>query len=746
MRRIESMRRLVLLGCLSVFVVSAQESLKFADVLTDNMVLQRGKPLTVWGTAPAGVTVEVKLTQSREEVVAFVGQEALQRPEQKQRQTKAHPLIGEVRVSYTEDGPGTFKAVTQTATADSKGKWKLELGTHAASFKPTYLAAKSGDAKIAIQNLLIGEVWIASGQSNMEFANTRDKMWENNGLIFNGIRYAKVRGDYYRPRDSFVDDKTVYKKNAFDPWMVCEDGVAAGLPTVPYLFAQYLHRRLKVPVGIIDIAQSATSGCQWCARNQLEQMDSPTVNAELADHDKKSNNGKDGNRRGPASLFNARLYPIRHLTNAGVIYLQGEHEALQGKLAQYMKTFPGVINSFREALGDPKLPFGIITLQGFNGHAGYAVAREIHLQTHRRLPDTGYIVAHDIGGNIHPIWKRPLAERAVYWALRDVYQVFGGASKLRIKDVTFRGDKALVQFQVSKWVKGQWTDPKISGSKTNDQKPLTGFEIAGEDQNWVRARIELDQGASEGILLSHPLVPKPVAVRYGWCESPAGNLGSWEDPSPPYRSDDWPRVGKDAVPDRSQPGYISQAARGHLQRYAKKERLLESGLDVAIKDSYEQLIKRYAHPKGILQKTVNSMQEMMQAFDLERCKKQASVMGRHALHRIPCVYWVRDRYKPERRAKWGWLVERAALLPSLPEKMEQTLQQKAFATKLANLKKALAEMQAEIDKLPDQKEMNMDEVLDIAIPIMEAEKERLAKEEGLSPKQLKSGRLSKNPF
>lgn len=724
--------------------VSATEELSFADVLTDNMVLQRGKPITCWGRAAPGSQVEVLLTQTRESVEAFAGKAALVRPERKIPGKEGNPLIGKVRVAYIEDDPAPFKAVTKKVTADKNGKWETTLGAHAASFTPTYLAARAGDERIAIQNLLIGEVWIASGQSNMEWAWSRDKMWENKGLIFNGIRHAKVRGDSHIPRDSFVDSAVVERGAAFEPWIVCEDGAVDRVSSVAYLFAQYLHRRLKVPVGIINIAQGGSFSREWCARELLEQMGSPTVTESLKQYDAKlvaDEKAKYG--RGPSTLFNARLYPIRHMTVAGVIYLQGENEALSGDLPQYWKTFPGVIESYRTVLESPELPFGIITLQGFVG-GGYAVARAIHLETHEKTSGTGYIVAHDIGGSIHPSWKRPLSERAVYWALRDVYKVIDKASQTRIKDVSFQDAEALVTFETVELKDRAWTNAKAGLPKTNDQQAYAGFEIAGADRVWYRARITISGTSPQGLALSHPLVPRPVAARYAWCGFPCGNLGSWEDPVPPFRTDDWALTPADEVYD---PASVkpSPAELGYMQHNDRKDLSLENELKIAVADSYEQLTKRYAHPKGVLLTTVQAMQQLMQSFDARKCRELAPDLRSQALHKIPCRYWRRDRYSPARRAKWGWLIERVIRLADMPRQMDQALENQTIKTRIVQLRQALDDVQAELEKLPEPKAMTMDAMLDVVLPIMEAEKERLITEEGMDSKKLNKA-LNNNPF
>jgi sialate O-acetylesterase len=722
--------------------VDADEALRFADVLTDNIVLQRNKPITCWGWTAPGNQVEVLFTRSRDRVEAFAGKAALERPEQKPGGKAANPLIGQVRVGYIEDAPATLEPVTRKVTADASGRWETTLGKHEASFTPTYLAARSGDTRIAIQNLLIGEVWIASGQSNMEWSGTRDKMWENKGLILNGIRYAKVRGASTSTRESFVDDAAVKKGLAFEPWIVCEDGAVDRVSTVAYLYAQYLHRRLKVPVGIINIAQGGSFAREWCSRELLEKMDSPTVDAHLADFAEKQKVEESVNwRGGPTELYNARLYPIRKMTVAGVIYMQGENESLCGALPQYVKTFPGVIQSYREAIESPDLPFGIITLQGYGG---YQVAREIHFDTHKKTPNTGYIVAHDIGGNIHPSWKRPLAERAVYWALRDVYSVLDGVKQNRIEGVRYDGKYAMVDFVESQLKGGEWTAPKASSPRTNDQQPVAGFEISGEDRVWYRARIKTGSVGSKRIQLSHPFVPQPVAVRYGWGGFPCGNLGSWEDPIPPFRSDDWPIVADDVVATAST-GTLSPAEMNYLKKHERKNRELENGLKLAIVDSYEQLTKRYAHPKGMLLKTVGNMQELMQGFDAKKSEKLAPELQQHALHRIPCRYWRRDRYSPARRAKWGWLIERVIRLADMPQQMEQTLENEKIKSRIAQLQQALADLQTELEALPEPKAMTMDTMLDTVLPMMETEKDRLVAEEGMDPKKFNK-ELNKNPF
>lgn len=728
------------LVCFIAYSATADKTLRFADIFTDNMVLQRGKDLNCWGLAKPETKVEVLLTQSKDEVLTFAGEEALTRSEATAKKGSApNPGIGKVRVAYLEDQPAEFKSVTKTVTSDKDGLWEVKLGKQLATFTPTYLAVKSGDETVAIKNLLIGEVWVASGQSNMSWGNSRDKMWERKGLIFNGLRYVDVSGDSYVPRESL----------STNGWIVCEDGSVDNVSSVAYLFGQYLHRRLKVPVGIIKISMGGSFAREWCSRELLEKMDSPTVNENIKKHDEKvKNEPAKRDSRGPCSLFNARFYPFRKLDVAGVIYLQGENEALCGNLPQYWKTFPGVIESYRTAMKNPDLPFGIITLQGMGDSSGmgtssYSIAREIHQEVHKKTPNTGYIVAHDIGGGIHPNWKRPLAERAVYWALRDVYKVINGAKKTQIKKVSFADGKALVEFETLELKDGKWGNPKPVIPRTHNQDYMGGFMIAGADKKWFPGRIGSQQRPTMGLVISHPMVKEPVALRYAWDGWARAYLGESHDPVPPYRTDDWPITEKDEVIE-TESGKMSPAEKRYYAGNAKKNRKYDLPMQIAVAESPVVLAKRHVKPKDVLLSTLSTMEKLVENFDVEKYNKLAPELRIQALHKIPVRYWRRDRYSPARRAKWGWFIERVLRFETFPKDMEQTLNKPEVKEKLKELQKALANLKAELQKQPDAEEMDFDTMLDKILVVMDNEKERLTKE-GIDMQKHK-GELNNNPF
>jgi sialate O-acetylesterase len=718
------------LGCVLCFlawslgVLYSETELRFSNVLTDNMVLQRDKDLSCWGWAKPGSEVEVMLTQSRDEVIAFVGEKALDRVTGRQPKIVEHEKIGKVRLSYIDESSRVLKTINRTIKAGQNGKWIVKLGSHGASYSPTFLAAKSEGTGIAIKNLLIGEVWIASGQSNMRWKG-RANMWESEGLLPNAVRYASHQAGSSTPEDTIG-----YPVQ----WMKAEDGVAKTFSTIPYFFGKFLHERLKVPVGIINIAQGGSFSSEWCSREVLESANSPLISKSLKDYDQKAIDDPNFKGiRGPATLFNARLFPIRHLSVSGVIYLQGENEALSGTLVEYQKTFPGVIESYREALDRPDLPFGIISLQGMGAQKGYSIssysiARSIHLQTHLKTPNTGYIVAHDIGGGIHPNYKRPLSERAVYWALRDVYGVLGSVKKTRVKDVIFEKEKAIISFEEVTLKNGEWTEPKTVTPRANNQAPISGFMIAGENQVWFPGVVG-GSGELDGLTtlsISSPMVPKPAALRYGWEGWSRANLGPFYDPIPPYRSDDWPLLPKDELmsPDLDA---MPLGEKRYLESHETKARMLELPLNEGVAISAKNLALRHASPKKMMLSMLTGVEGLLDHFQSEKYEEMTQEWAEKAFHTIPPRYWRRDRMNPTRLAKWSWLMERALRFDTFASDMEKSLGEKEVMAKLQNLKDAIEEFKGELEALPEENVMTRPEMLDKFLPLAEKEKERLLK-------------------
>lgn len=576
---------LALLGC----AVAGEEepSLRFARVFGDHMVLQQGKPLRVWGWARPAAQVAVSITEDAKVAKPFL--EEVKQPAEEPKH--------EVRMGYVEVNALRFRPQQRTTKADGEGAWEVAFDPVAASFTPKFIVARSGDEGAAIGDVVVGEVWVCTGQSNMVMGNWCAKDIEAPGADFPGIRYFRVDASYYKPLEDLEGRPR---------WVVCSPEAAVRFSAVPCIFARFMHLYLKVPVGVINNARGGTLAMTWCSRGELEAIDFKPVQDILRAYDAETTKWekaeererimkewetrcgeararwekeaakarKEGReprrlrlprrpgdpRRGwspPAGMFNAVVWPIRRLAVRGVLYYQGENNQF-GRWTQYEYTFPRVIASWRKAFGEPELPFGIITLPGWGNYEeepevacvadGYAIIRDIHTRTHERTPNTGLITTYDVGNSyIHPAWKRPVGERAARWALVKVY----GKTDLRyrgpkLREVKKEGNKLLLYFS---------PDPLIERSRKEGKElpwwaavPVTrqgsadyrGFVIAGSDRRWYPAKARLNKG-KQCLDVWSPLVEDPVAVRYGWAQWPRGNLcGNHNLPVPTFRTDDWP--------------------------------------------------------------------------------------------------------------------------------------------------------------------------------------------------------------
>ena len=174
-------------------------ALRFANIFGDSMVLQRDKPVRVWGWAKPGAKVTVVLTDRRDEAVKLAGEKALQRegPDKPADDDNAY----RVRFAYIEENAPPFAAVKADAKADEAGRWEVTLEPLPASFKPKFLLASAGEQRIALKDILVGEVWLCAGQSNMFYSGNRTKWIDSEGLLAPGVRYAHTgRASHYRPR------------------------------------------------------------------------------------------------------------------------------------------------------------------------------------------------------------------------------------------------------------------------------------------------------------------------------------------------------------------------------------------------------------------------------------------------------------------------------------------------------------------------------------------------------------------
>ncbi len=460
-----------------------------------------------------------------------------------------------------EDVTVTIAGQTHTTKADDKGAWRVVLDPMPAG-GPHELVIK-GKNTLTYSDVLVGEVWICSGQSNMEWpvAASNSAELEIRSAKHSSIRLISVpQVGTQTPQDDFKGQ-----------WDVCRPETAASFSAVGYFFGRRLHEILDVPVGLIDDAWGGSACEAWIRRDILaadprysglmkhwEQIESnyPRAKADYEarfaqwkkDAEKARSEGKhvppqpgnpgwfmNGNFR-PANIYNGVLKPTIGYGIKGVIWYQGESNA--GRAYQYRELFPLMIKSWRDEWGQGNFPFFWVQLADFMdekpepGESAWAELREAQTMTMSKLPHTGEAVIIDVGEgkDIHPRNKQVVGDRLARWALGSVYRVGMAHHSPTYKSMEVSGNKVTLTFEHA----GR-------GLTTFDTQVLKGFAIAGDDHKFVWAKAKIV--APNRIEVSADSVKEPKAVRYAWADNPVCNVYSHDGlPLTPFRTDDWPGV------------------------------------------------------------------------------------------------------------------------------------------------------------------------------------------------------------
>ncbi|MHC2067473.1 sialate O-acetylesterase [Bremerella sp. T1] len=503
-------------------VGSLQAEVKLPALFTDHMVLQRDMPIFIWGSADKGSEVTVGLGDQK-----------------------------------------------TTVTANDNGKWKAELKPLPAG-GPHQVTVRSGDSEKIIKDVLVGEVWVCSGQSNMQWPvdAANDPDLEKLTANFPQIRLITVpQVGVQEPQDDFKGE-----------WHLCTPDSVGGFSAVGYFFGRQLHQTLNVPVGLIDNAWGGSSAEAWVERDLLKssgKFDELLARWEKTeatyDHEKavaqyKENlaawkekaakakadgkpqpggqpraprNPLTGQHR-PANLYNGVLNPIIGYSVRGIIWYQGESNA--GRAYQYRDLFPLMIQNWRDKWGQGDIPFYWVQLADFlqerdqPGDSAWAELREAQTMTLDKLPNTGQAVIIDLGEaeDIHPKNKQDVAKRLARLALANEYGYDIVAQSPRYKSMKVDKDAIALEF-----------DTFGSQLDSFDTKALQGFTIAGEDKKFVHAKASIVGGNQ--VRVSSPEVKEPVAVRYAWGDNPVANLQNQQGlPATPFRTDEWDGVTKNA--------------------------------------------------------------------------------------------------------------------------------------------------------------------------------------------------------
>jgi sialate O-acetylesterase len=438
----------------------------------------------------------------------------------------------------------SFRGQVAKTKADDKGNWTLTLkpGDAGGPFQMTI----NGNNTITYDNVLVGEVWVCSGQSNMEWSvggcDKADKEYATSAPHNPNLRIFQVAK---RPM-------TGPQTETAGKWAEADPKVVPGWTACGYFFGRDLQEKLKVPVGLIQSAWGGTRAETWTSADTLAGH--PTYKTEI-DNFLKANpdpNKQIGDANAPSALYNGMIRPLLNYRVRGAIWYQGESNA--GKAYAYRELFPMMIENWRRDWNQPDLAFYFVQLAPFTsikkdpGPSSWAELREAQTMT-LKLKNTGQAVITDYGheADIHPTPKRPVGERLALLARAKTYGEKVEYSGPQYTGFKIDGNKIVLSFDhVGQGLVGYEmiaTDQRKNGAawRVKDREtnaPLIGFTICGKDSVFHPAKAEI---VGTTVVVSSEMVPEPVHVRYGWADHPVCNLFNRDGlPASPFRTDNLP--------------------------------------------------------------------------------------------------------------------------------------------------------------------------------------------------------------
>ena len=488
-----------------------QAAVWMPSVFSDHMVLQREKLVPVWGCAAPGTTITVE-----------------------------------------------FAGNKQTASADNEGKWMVKLPAMKASKngRTMTVTAADGTRKTTFKDVLVGEVWLASGQSNMEVEVKRSKKAAE---VISRANYPMIRLIHV-PRNSTV----VPAYDVPATWTPCTPTTAAGFSAVAFFFGERLYTDLDVPIGLISSSYSGSKIQVWTPKEGFEMFDSLSkeavniaktvtpkrlaVEMQVAENQRQwasaakiaMADGKPlppypklpasakAHTKQPAGLFNGMIAPLIPYAFRGAIWYQGESNGQDGMV--YRDRMEALITTWRNRWGGEDFPFYFVQICPYYQAHGLQFLWTAQLAT-TKLPNTALAGTADIGdiAGLHPDNKFEVGNRLALCALAKDYGKSVAYSGPIFKAVTFDGNQAVVTF-----------DHVADGLKSLDGKPLTYLMLSGKEKVFYNAEAKID---GDKLILTSKEVPHPVAVRYGWAGTAIPNLGNSAGlPAIAFRTDKWSRI------------------------------------------------------------------------------------------------------------------------------------------------------------------------------------------------------------
>lgn len=533
MKRTLSQLSIVLVLFIACVSSAAAQTLRLPVVIGDHMVLQRDMPVTIWGWASPGQAVEV-----------------------------------------------SFKNQTVTTRADDAGAWRLPLIPMQADAEPATMTITSGDETLTVKDVLVGEVWLCSGQSNME--------WRVKGVDHAADEIASARWPQIRHIETPHVPALLPQDDADAEWVVCSPDTVGEFTAVGYFFGRKLHQELNVPIGLLNCTWGGTRIEPWTPIEgfakvpelkdiyeaaEAKRPDSETYHANAVSYLKDLRAWLDASeenlkadkpltepaafpdalnpavdRTTPTALYNGQMAPFVPFTIRGSIWYQGEANRRDGMM--YFHKTRALLLGWRELWDRPDLPYYFVQIAPFqySNDNPYELPAlwEAQARVEKEIEHTGMVVVSDIGNlqDIHPTNKQDVGLRLANMALNRTY----GHNNIldsgpRYESMTVEGNKLLVTFENA----GESLAVRGGGA-------LNCFELAGESQPWTPAKAEIV--TPNTVAVTADGIDKPVAVRFGWHKLAEPNLtNSVGLPASPFRAGEPPNLDPVALNVPESKGY-----------------------------------------------------------------------------------------------------------------------------------------------------------------------------------------------
>lgn len=470
-------------------VALCSPSLAWGDVqphalFSDGMVLQCGRPVPVWGNAAEGEEVTVE-------------------------------FLGQKQTTLAKEG----RWMVWLAPLESGGPFTMKI---------------SASNETSIHDVLVGEVWICSGQSNMQWPLNKS---ENADEVISSSANPRIRL-LSVPRGPASEPRADLQAK----WVECKPETVASFSAVAYFFGRDVEKSRDVPVGLINSSYGGTPAEAWTSQETLES--DPFFDPIL----KRANKEPRENPKRATGLYNGMIAPLVPYAIRGAIWYQGESNA--NRAYEYERLFPAMVQNWREAWGQGDFPFLFVQLAPFQkiqnapSESAWAELREAQRLATHRLPNTAMVVITDVGeeNDIHPRKKEPVGARLALAARALAHGEGMEYAGPEYESLRIEGDKATVRFR------------NVGKGLLAKGGPLTGFTIAGSDRKFHEAVAEI---VGNEVVVSSAAVPRPTAVRFGWANYPVVNLWNQDGlPATPFRTDHFPMVTanpKESAPARKPP-------------------------------------------------------------------------------------------------------------------------------------------------------------------------------------------------